>query len=119
MEPYDLLWLGVDRDERPSHGKRIEDTLQRVVRVRLWEDEELKALADGELSFKQVTALRVMRIAGEAARRGMEERKICFITGMSKKVVREYLEFIEGNELISKGSNEPGGEGIIWTYYPQ
>jgi len=47
MEPYDLLWLGVDRDERPSHGKRIEDTLQRVVRVRLWEDEELKALADG------------------------------------------------------------------------
>jgi len=57
--------------------------------------------------------------SGEAARRGMEERKICFITGMSKKVVREYLEFIEGNELISKGSNERGGEGIIWTYYPQ
>lgn len=203
MEPYDLLWLGVDRSERPSHGKRMEDTLQGVVRVRLWREDELKALADGELSFKQVTALRVVRIAGEAAgegvllnptdlslivgrevgtvrkvireyekergepvpirsrvhdmgshqthkvmilkmhleglltseiarltehdpenvdryiqnfrrvldlaKRGMEERKICFITGMSKKVVREYLEFIEGNGLISKGSDEPEG----------
>lgn len=203
MEPYDLLWLGVDREERPSHGKRMEDTLQRVVRVRLWTEGELRMLAEGELSFKEVTGLRMIRIAREAAgegvllnptdlglivgrevgtvrrvireyekekgepvpirsrvhdmgshqthkgmimkmhleglltseiaritghdpenvdryiqnfrrvmdlaRRGMGERKICFITGMSKKVVREYLEFIEGNGLISKGSNEPEG----------
>ena len=96
LEPYEVLWLGIDRWDGPSCGKSIEMTKHKVIPLKLWTEEEIKQLASGKRRFSEIQEERIIRLAKDASERGvlLNPTDISLLVGKEvtgvRKVIREY-----------------------------
>ena len=97
MEVGQLLWMGVDENERPSYGKNSSNTRFRPIILTPICKEDLSMMGNG-YSFREVREQKIVRLLNEAKAQGalLTNADVGIILGVSAGTighqVREYME---------------------------
>ena len=121
-----VLWMGVDKDDKPSYGKSSLNTRLKPIILTLICEDDLTDKANG-LSEKEVRAKRIVRICNEAYEQGtvlsLNDVAVLLRTSVSTvgKQIREYMER-EGKVVPTRGTIHDLGrtfthKRIIVGYY--
>jgi hypothetical protein len=103
-----VLWMGVDKDDRPSYGKSSSNTRLKPIILTIVCEEDLTDRANG-LSEKETREKRVVRICNEAYEQGtvLSLNDVAVLLHISiptiGKQVREYMER-EGKVVPTRGT---------------
>lgn len=89
---YEVLWAGIDRYATPQYGKSMKETKLKSVILKLWKEDEIKKLSEGE-SFKKINYERVIRLTKESAREEslLNPTDLSLLTGIEVTKVREII----------------------------
>ncbi|MEW5937369.1 MAG: DUF1670 domain-containing protein [Candidatus Thermoplasmatota archaeon] len=97
LEVGQMLWIGVDEEERPSYGKTAHNTRLKPVILTPISKEDIKNMGNG-YSFREVREQRIVRLFNEAKEQGtlLTNSDVGIILGISagtvSKQAREYME---------------------------
>jgi hypothetical protein len=93
IQPFQVLWVGIDRYDPPGQGKHIEATSQRTVVLTLWNDSELEALACGSRA-RDLLPSRIARVTKEALAQDavLIQTDLVLLFGVSVTTVRKAID---------------------------
>lgn len=97
LEVGQILWMGVDEEERPSYGKNAFNTRFRPVVLTPISKDDLAMMGNG-YSFREVREQKIVRLFNEAKQQGalLTNADVGMILGVSagtvSKHAREYME---------------------------
>lgn len=103
-----ILWMGGDKDDRPSYGKPSLNTRLKTIILTLIREDDLMDRANG-LSEKEVREKRIVRICNEDYEQGtvlsLNDVAVLLRTPISTvgKYIREYMER-EGKVVPTRGT---------------
>ncbi len=103
-----ILWMGVDKDDKPSYAKSSSNTMLRPIILTLICEEDLSDRDNG-LSEKEVREKRIVRICNEAYEQGavlsLNDISVLLRTSPSiaGKQIREYMDR-EGKVVPTRGT---------------
>lgn len=117
LQPGQILWLATDKDERHAKGKTLEKTKQRVIKLTLVAQEDIKLLKNRYTNFRDIQRQRAIRLIKEAYKQKavltIDDLLILLTTNSTylSRWIQEYQE--KNNEILPiRGNVADIGPGL-------
>jgi hypothetical protein len=103
IKPFQMLWVGVDKYDKPGHGKTLAQTAQRTIVLDLWTQDELDLLANGSRP-SSLLPRRMARITKQAFKQEavLIQTDLALMLGVSVASIRKAIDSWqkEHNEIL-------------------
>lgn len=94
VQPMQVVWMAVDRDDPPAFGKSIAMTRQRAVVLDLWTKEELDQLTEGTCAPRDLWPQRAARLLLQTYKQGgvLAQVDVALLVGIAITTLKKVLD---------------------------